>query len=77
MTKAKKIIAGTAIGSAALLGAFCTVTYECMFNIRISRIIGEKFSPAELPAPEAEEAPAPEITQAEPAPDLFGEAVGK
>lgn len=75
MSKAKKIIAGTAIGSAALLGAFCTVTYECMFNIKVSRIIGEKFSPAELPAPEAEEAPAPVI--AEPQPDLFGEATGK
>ncbi len=73
MKKATKILAGTAIGSAAALGAFCTVTYECMLNIDVSRIIGEKFGPKPEPAP----APCAEEAEPAPAPNLFGEAMAK
>lgn len=51
MTKAKKAALLTLAGSAATLGAFCTVVYECMLNIKIAGKIGEKFSPAEKEAP--------------------------
>ncbi len=77
MTKAKKILAGTAIGSAALLGAFCTVVYECMLNIKISRIIGERFSPAQVDIPEEEKTETENTAQTEEKPDIFGEAVAK
>lgn len=54
MTKVKTAAAVT-LGSTAVLGAFCSVVYECMLNIKLAGKIGEKFSPAVKEAPQEEE----------------------
>lgn len=56
MKKSVKALTGAAVGSAALLGVFNTVVYECILNIRLAGKIGEKFSPAENEIPEEEKA---------------------
>ncbi|MBE6791590.1 MAG: alpha/beta hydrolase [Ruminococcaceae bacterium] len=54
MKKSVKAVTGAAVSTAALLGIFCTATYECMLNIRLAGKIGERFSPAVNELPEEE-----------------------
>ncbi len=54
MKNSVKALTGAAVGSAALLGVFSTVAYECILNIRLAAKIGEKFSPATTDAPDEE-----------------------
>lgn len=55
MKKCTKALIGTAVGTTALIGAFNTIAYECILNIRLAAKIGEKFAPAEIPSEENEE----------------------
>ncbi len=75
-----KAAAAVAIGSTAVLGAFCSVVYECMLNIKLAGKIGENFSPAvkEIPVEEtkSEEAKLNEDEEAE-SRKAFSEAVSK
>mgnify|MGYP003293871405 CR=1 FL=1 len=72
----KKAAIGTAIGTAALVGAVIPVSYELILNIPFASKIGEKFSPATIESPE-EEKPAPVVTEGPTEQERFGAAVGE
>lgn len=65
MSNKIKAVAGTAVGSAALLGLVTGAVYECILNIRLAAKIGEKLPPAQSKESEEESDDASEISENE------------